>query len=152
MLNDSSAGLHTLWLNLLMRGVRGGDCALVEGFDPASVKHTLNKWIVSEAVRATKAVEQGIADYRFNDAAGAIYGFTWNVFCDWYIELTKPIFLGADEATKTETRATAAWARSSQARAGARPPSPATTCHGAASSSWMPSYHLVPRRLRRLRR
>jgi valyl-tRNA synthetase len=85
-------------------------CALVEGFDPASVKHTLNKWIVSEAVRATKAVEQGIADYRFNDAAGAIYGFTWNVFCDWYIELTKPIFLGADEATKTETRATAAWA------------------------------------------
>jgi len=85
-------------------------CALVEGFDPASVKHTLNKWIVSEAVRATKAVEQGIADYRFNDAAGAIYGFTWNVFCDWYIELTKPIFLGADEATKIETRATAAWA------------------------------------------
>jgi len=85
-------------------------CALVEGFDPASVKHTLNKWIVSEAVRATKAVEQGIADYRFNDAAGAIYGFTWNVFCDWYIELTKPLFMGADEATKAETRATAAWA------------------------------------------
>jgi valyl-tRNA synthetase len=85
-------------------------CALVEGFDPSTVKHTLNKWIVSEAVRATRAVEQGIADYRFNDAAGAIYGFTWNVFCDWYIELTKPIFLGADEATKTETRATAAWA------------------------------------------
>jgi valyl-tRNA synthetase len=85
-------------------------CALVEGFDPSSVKHTLNKWIVSEAVRTTKAVEQGIATYRFNEAAGAIYGYVWNVFCDWYIELTKPIFLGSDEATKTETRATAAWA------------------------------------------
>ncbi len=85
-------------------------CALVEGFDPSSVKHTLNKWIVSEAVRATKAVEQGIATYRFNEAAGAIYGYVWNVFCDWYIELTKPIFLGSDEPVKTETRATAAWA------------------------------------------
>jgi valyl-tRNA synthetase len=85
-------------------------CALVEEFDPSSVKHTLNKWIVSEAVRTTKAVEQGIATYRFNEAAGAIYGYVWNVFCDWYIELTKPIFLGSDEATKTETRATAAWA------------------------------------------
>jgi len=85
-------------------------CALVEGFDASSVKHTLNKWIVSEAVRTIKAVEQGIVTYRFNEAAGAIYGYVWNVFCDWYIELTKPVFLGSDEATKAETRAAAAWA------------------------------------------
>jgi valyl-tRNA synthetase len=85
-------------------------CALVEGFDPSSVNHTLNKWIVSEAVRTTKAVEQGIATYRFNEAAGAVYGYVWNVFCDWYIELTKPIFQGAEQVVIAETRATAAWA------------------------------------------
>ncbi|MBK8840618.1 MAG: valine--tRNA ligase [Hyphomonadaceae bacterium] len=85
-------------------------CELKAGFDPGAVKHTLNKWVVSDAVRTTQAVEAGIAEYKFNDAAGAIYGYVWNVFCDWYIELTKPIFLGSDEAVKEETRATAAWA------------------------------------------
>ncbi len=85
-------------------------CELKAGFDPGLVKHTLNKWVVSEAVRTTKAVEQGIQDYKFNDAAGAIYGYVWNVVCDWYIELTKPIFMGTDEAVKAETRATMAWA------------------------------------------
>ncbi len=85
-------------------------CELKPGFDPGSVKHTLNKWVVSEAVRTTRAVEQGITEYKFNDAAGAIYGYVWNVVCDWYIELTKPIFMGSDEAVKAETRATMAWA------------------------------------------
>ncbi|MDP3495781.1 MAG: valine--tRNA ligase [Hyphomonadaceae bacterium] len=85
-------------------------CELKAGFDPGAVKHTLNKWVVSEAVRTTKAVEAGIAEYKFNDAAGAIYGYVWNVVCDWYIELTKPIFMGSDEAVKEETRATMAWA------------------------------------------
>ncbi len=75
-------------------------CELKAGFDPGSVKHTLNKWVVSEAVRTTKAVEQGIADYKFNEAAGLIYSYVWNVVCDWYIELTKPIFMGSDEAVK----------------------------------------------------
>jgi valyl-tRNA synthetase len=84
-------------------------CELKPGFDPSTVKHTLNRWIVSEAVRATRAVEQGIVEYKFNDAAGAIYGFVWNVVCDWYIELTKPLFDGSDEAAKAETRATTAW-------------------------------------------
>jgi valyl-tRNA synthetase len=85
-------------------------CELKAGFDPGVVKHTLNKWVVSEAVRTTKAVEQGIKDYRFNEAAGAIYTYVWNVVCDWYIEFTKPIFMGSDEAVKAETRATMAWA------------------------------------------
>ncbi|MDP3736159.1 MAG: valine--tRNA ligase [Hyphomonadaceae bacterium] len=85
-------------------------CELVPGFDPSKTKHTLNRWIVSEAAKTVKAVEAGIVEYKFNDAAGAIYTFTWNVFCDWYIELTKPLFDGSDEAVKAETRATAAWA------------------------------------------
>jgi valyl-tRNA synthetase len=80
------------------------------GFDPASAKHTLNRWIISEAAKAAADVEAGIKSYRFNEAAGAAYRFVWNVFCDWYVELTKPVLNGADEAAKAETRATTAWA------------------------------------------
>jgi len=78
-------------------------------FDPASAKHTLNRWIISEAAKAAADVEAGIKGYRFNEAAGAAYRFVWNVFCDWYVELTKPVLNGADEAAKAETRATTAW-------------------------------------------
>ena len=79
-------------------------------FDPAAAKHTLNRWIISEAAKAAADVEAGIKGYRFNEAAGAAYRFVWNVFCDWYVELTKPVLNGADEAAKAETRATTAWA------------------------------------------
>jgi valyl-tRNA synthetase len=78
-------------------------------FDPAGAKHTLNRWIISEAAKAAAEVEAGIRGYRFNEAAGAAYRFVWNVFCDWYLELTKPVLNGADEASKAETRATTAW-------------------------------------------
>ena len=48
---------------------------------------------------------------RFNDAANAAYQFVWSVFCDWYLELIKPVLNGTDEAAKAETRSTAAWVR-----------------------------------------
>ena len=51
----------------------------------------------------------GIEAYKFNEAATAIYEFTWGTFCDWYLELAKPILNGEDDAAKAETRATAAW-------------------------------------------
>ena len=84
-------------------------CHPVEGFDPASVQLTLNKWIVGKVVEAERAMSGAIETYRFNDAASSIYQFTWNTFCDWYVEFTKPIFLGDDENARAETRATAAW-------------------------------------------
>jgi len=86
-------------------------CALPEGFDPKVAKDTLNRWIAHETVRATREVTEAIEAYRFNDAANAVYRFVWNVYCDWYIELSKPVLLGAESAAKTETRAMAAWAR-----------------------------------------
>ncbi|MEQ8374133.1 MAG: valine--tRNA ligase [Roseibium aggregatum] len=85
-------------------------CARMEGFDPAATKHTLNRWIATEASRCIAEVTTALEDFRFNDASGAAYRFTWNTFCDWYLELAKPIFNGDDEAAKAETRATAAWA------------------------------------------
>ncbi len=85
-------------------------CARMEGFDPAATKHTLNRWIATEASRCIAEVTAALEDFRFNDASGAAYRFTWNTFCDWYLELAKPIFNGDDEAAKAETRATAAWA------------------------------------------
>ena len=74
-------------------------------------KQTLNRWIAHETVQATREVTEAIEAYRFNDAAGAIYRFVWNVYCDWYLELAKPVLLGEDGAAKSETRAMVAWAR-----------------------------------------
>jgi valyl-tRNA synthetase len=86
-------------------------CAAVEGFDPKQAKQTLNRWIAHETAKAIVEVTEAIEAYRFNDAAGAAYRFVWNIYCDWYLELAKPLLTGTDEAAKTETRATVAWAQ-----------------------------------------
>ncbi|MEI2734772.1 MAG: valine--tRNA ligase [Rhodoblastus sp.] len=84
-------------------------CARVDGFDPRAAKAPINRWIVGEAAAAVTETTAAIEAYRFNDAANAAYRFVWNVFCDWYLELAKPLLMGDDEAVKAETRATAAW-------------------------------------------
>ncbi|KQS56164.1 valine--tRNA ligase [Brevundimonas sp. Leaf363] len=81
----------------------------IEGFDPVTVEQTINRWIRGELTKAERAVSEAIEGGRFDDAAGALYRFVWNVFCDWYLELAKPVFSGADEAAKAETRAMTAW-------------------------------------------
>jgi valyl-tRNA synthetase len=83
----------------------------VPSFDPRSAKETLNRWIAHETARAAREVTEALESYRFNEAAGAIYRFVWNVYCDWYLELAKPVLLGADGPAKDETRAMVAWAR-----------------------------------------
>ena len=86
-------------------------CVLPPGFDPTKAKETLNRWIAHETARATREVTEAIEAYRFNDAAGSIYRFVWNVYCDWYLELAKPVLMGEEGAAKAETRAMVAWAR-----------------------------------------
>jgi len=81
----------------------------VEGFDPATVEQTINRWVRGELAKAEREVSSAIEGGRFDDAASALYRFVWNVFCDWYLELAKPVFQGADEAAKAETRAMTAW-------------------------------------------
>ncbi|MDT6938589.1 valine--tRNA ligase [Brucella pseudogrignonensis] len=87
-----------------MNGVK-----LDPNFKPDDAKLAVNRWILTELTKATRAVTEGIANYRFNEAAGAAYRFVWNQFCDWYLELLKPIFMGEDEAAKAEAQATAAY-------------------------------------------
>jgi len=87
------------------------ECVQPPEFDPAQTTETLNRWIVHETARTAREVTEAIETYRFNDAAGAIYRFLWNVYCDWYLELAKPVLMGEEGPAKTETRATVAWAR-----------------------------------------
>ncbi|MEM7774126.1 MAG: valine--tRNA ligase [Pseudomonadota bacterium] len=87
------------------------ECVRVEGFDPANVEHTINKWIAGETRRTTAEVTAALEAYKFNEAAGAVYEFVWGVFCDWYLELIKPILNGNDTAAVNETRAMVAWTR-----------------------------------------
>jgi valyl-tRNA synthetase len=86
-------------------------CVLPPQFDASTAKETLNRWIAHETARATREVTEAIEACRFNDAAGAIYRFVWNVYCDWYLELAKPVLLGEEGDARTETRAMVAWAR-----------------------------------------
>ena len=83
--------------------------ALPEGFDPASAKLTVNKWMLGELARANLAIDKALTEFRLNEAANTLYEFIWGVVCDWYVELTKPIVQGADGAEKDETRAVTAF-------------------------------------------
>ena len=85
------------------------ECEPVEGFDPAAAAEPVNRWIAAELKAAAQTVADGIEAFKFDEAAGGIYRFVWNVFCDWYLEFAKPLLNGEDEAAKAETRAMAAY-------------------------------------------
>ena len=99
---------NKLWNAARFAEVNG--CARVAGFQPATAKTTLNRWIAHETARAAREIGDALETYRFNEAAGVVYRFVWNVFCDWYVELAKPYLTGPDGAEKDETRAMTAWA------------------------------------------
>jgi len=88
----------------MMNGVRPDP-----DFAPADAKLTINRWILTELSRTTAEVTEAIGKYRFNDAASALYQFVWNSFCDWYVELLKPVFSGEDDSGKAESQACAAF-------------------------------------------
>ena len=85
------------------------ECRRVAGFDPRANKLPVNRWIVGAMARAAAAVTRGIEEYKFNEAANAAYDYTWGTFCDWYLELAKPILTSEDEVARAETQATAAF-------------------------------------------
>ena len=67
--------------------------------DVASMKLSLpDRWILSRLQAAAESTEQAIANYRFDLASQALYDFVWNEFCDWYLELSKPVLWDADRS------------------------------------------------------
>jgi valyl-tRNA synthetase len=79
--------------------------------DPARPEATLtlNKWIIGETGKLRETVDAALHAYRFNDAADALYAFTWGKVCDWYLEFSKPILQGEDAEAKLETEQTLRW-------------------------------------------
>ena len=78
---------------------------------PPAASQPVNRWIIGEVRATARMLEQAIADFRFDAYADAIYKLVWSRFCDWYLELIKPLLSeGADEAIAAETRAVAGWA------------------------------------------
>ncbi len=75
---------------------------------PAATQ-TLNKWIIGETGKVRETVDAAMEAYRFNDAADALYAFTWGKVCDWYLEFSKPILQGDDASAKAETEQTLRW-------------------------------------------
>jgi valyl-tRNA synthetase len=97
-----------LWNAARFCQMRG--CMPDPSFDPAGCRVMVNRWLVGKVVGASRGASAAIEAFRFNEAAGLLYQFTWGTFCDWYLEFAKPILDGSDAAAGTETKATAAWA------------------------------------------
>jgi valyl-tRNA synthetase len=85
------------------------ECKADPAFDPAKVTSSVNRWMIGRLAACAQAIDQAMVQYRYNDAAAALYRCIWNEFCDWYVEFTKPIIQGDDEKLKAETRACTAW-------------------------------------------
>jgi valyl-tRNA synthetase len=78
--------------------------------EPPAATQAVNQWIVAECVATVQAVDLALAEYRFDAAANAIYQFVWSRFCDWYLELIKPVSIGDERGRiDEETRAVASW-------------------------------------------
>ncbi|MBT9247811.1 valine--tRNA ligase [Gemmobacter fulvus] len=86
-----------------MNGVWDGHATQTEAPQATA---TANRWIIGETAKALADVNAALADYRFDQAANALYVFVWGKVCDWYVEFAKPLFDG-DQAD--ETRKTMAW-------------------------------------------
>ncbi len=84
-------------------------CAYTPSFPPEAAQDTLNKWIIGKLAQTAQAVTTALDDYRFNDAATTLYEFIWHGFCDWYVELAKPILQTDGHAAGAEVRATASY-------------------------------------------
>ncbi|MFT8431075.1 valine--tRNA ligase [Acetobacter orientalis] len=87
-----------------MNGVKA-----VEGFDPHSVQSAVGKWIITEVSQAVSEATQALQVYRFDEYALTCYRFVWNRFCDWFLELAKPIFASDNQQESDEIRHVAAY-------------------------------------------
>jgi len=78
-------------------------------FRPETARLPLCRWLLDAANTAIAEADEALEAFRFDDYAGACTRFTWNFFCDWFLELAKPTLVGADEVAAREVRDTAAY-------------------------------------------
>ncbi len=79
-------------------------------FEAPAATLPVNRWIIGEVAATVAAMESAFAAYRFDEAANAIYSFAWDRFCDWYLELIKPVSSEVERgAIDDETKAVAGW-------------------------------------------
>ena len=78
------------------------------GFAPGAARSVLCRWVLDRANNAVSEATAALDAYRFDDYSAVSYRFTWNIFCDWFLEFAKPVLNGPDGAEKDEVRATAA--------------------------------------------
>lgn len=80
------------------------DCGFVN--DAAKEYSLADRWILGQFESTIKTYTEHLDNYRFDLAANTLYEFTWNQFCDWYLELTKPVLFKGNEAQQRGTRHT----------------------------------------------
>ncbi|MGB0439870.1 MAG: class I tRNA ligase family protein, partial [Paracoccaceae bacterium] len=100
-----------LWNTARFASMNGAFEGHVTGQSPADLapQQTVNRWIIGEIAKTRETVDEALAAYRFNDAAQALYAFTWGTFCDRFIEFSKPAIYGDDAEAKAETLRVLAW-------------------------------------------
>jgi valyl-tRNA synthetase len=79
--------------------------------EPPAAVLPVNRWIVAETIACVQALDLALADLRFDEAANGLYQFVWATFCDWYLELTKPVLSPAEgrRSTRRARRRRARW-------------------------------------------
>ena len=91
-----------------MNGVAPASAQGGPDFDPATARLPLCRWLLDAANAAITEADAALEAYRFDDYAAAAYRFTWNTFCDWFLEFAKPVLNGPADEDAAEVRATAA--------------------------------------------
>ncbi len=78
--------------------------------EPPEAQLPVNRWIVGETVKTVQALDIALAELRFDESANTVYHFVWATFCDWYLELIKPVSSGDERGQiDNETKAVAGW-------------------------------------------
>ncbi|MDR2416729.1 MAG: valine--tRNA ligase [Holosporales bacterium] len=98
--------LTKIWNAVRFSQLKG--CQRQQSFDPYRVAHPLARWIVWTIKTLTQEMETALQAYRFDLCVRSLYQHVWGTFCDWYLELIKPIL--EERAVAQELRNTTSWA------------------------------------------
>jgi valyl-tRNA synthetase len=89
--------------------------ANLNDFNPSDIKeeelelNLFEQWILGHLNKCIKKVTEGLNNYKFSDSAMAIYEFTWNYFCDWYVELVKEALYQKDNSLRKKSTQYVIW-------------------------------------------